>query len=51
MGQISEESINLIETKEDANNFIHKKNNKLSYITQTTLSIDDTSEIIHILKK
>ena len=51
MGQISEGSINLIETKEDANNFIHKKNNKLSYITQTTLSIDDTAEIIHILKK
>ena len=51
MGQISEGSINLIETNEDANNFIHKKNNKLSYITQTTLSIDDTSEIIHSLKK
>ena len=51
MGQISEGSIDLIETNEDANNFIHKTNNKLSYITQTTLSIDDTSEIIHILKK
>ena len=30
MGQISAGSINLIETNEDANNFIHKKNNKLS---------------------
>ena len=51
MGQIPEGSIDLIETNEDANNFIHKTNNKLSYITQTTLSIDDTSEIIHIIKK
>ena len=51
MGQIPKGSINLIEKKEDANNFVHKKNDKLSYITQTTLSIDDTSEIINILKK
>jgi len=52
MGQLPEGSIKLIETKKDAealeiNNF--KK--PLAYITQTTLSVDDTAEIIDYLKK
>ena len=50
-GQIPAEAIDLIETDEDAKNYINKKNKKLSYITQTTLSVDDTIEIIKILKK
>jgi len=50
MGQLPNGTIDLIETSKDAKNYIHKKNGKLSYITQTTLSVDDTIEIIQILK-
>ena len=50
MGQLPNGTIDLIETSKDAKNYIHKKNGKLSYITQTTLSVDDTVEIIQILK-
>jgi len=50
MGQLPEGTIDLLETSEDAKNYVHKKNGKLSYITQTTLSVDDTIEIIQILK-
>jgi len=51
MGQLPKDSVHLIETINDAtsyNNLSNKK--KLAYITQTTLSIDDTAEIIKILK-
>ena len=52
MGQLPEGSIKLIETKKDAE-AIEIKNFKkpLAYITQTTLSVDDTAEIIGYLKK
>ena len=50
MGQLPKGAINLIETNDDAKNYIHKKSKELSYITQTTLSVDDTIEIIQILK-
>ena len=50
MGQLSNGAIDLIETSKDAKNYVHKKKGKLSYITQTTLSVDDTVEIIQILK-
>ena len=52
MGQLPEGSIKLIETKKDAEE-LNKDNFKkpLAYITQTTLSVDDTSEIINYLKK
>ena len=51
MGQLPEGSIKLIETKKDAEALeteIFKK--PLAYLTQTTLSIDDTAEIINCLK-
>ena len=51
MGQLSEGKIDLIETIEDAKNYEKKNNKKLAYITQTTLSVDDTSDIINVLKK
>ena len=51
MGQLSKESVHLIETKNDATLYKNKYNKKLAYITQTTLSVDDTAEIIQILKK
>ena len=50
MGQLSNGAIDLIETNKDAKNYLNKKKEKLSYITQTTLSVDDTFEIIQILK-
>ena len=51
MGQLPRNSIELIESVEDAENYINKNNNKLAYITQTTLSVDDTKDIINALKK
>ena len=51
MGQLPLGSIKLIETKSDVENLqanIFKK--PLAYITQTTLSVDDTAEIINALK-
>jgi 4-hydroxy-3-methylbut-2-enyl diphosphate reductase len=51
MGQLPKNSIKLIETVEDAKNIKINKNEKpIAYVTQTTLSVDDTKEIIEILK-
>ena len=50
MGQLPKGSIDLIESTEDANNYINNSDKKLAYITQTTLSVDDTKEIIEALK-
>jgi 4-hydroxy-3-methylbut-2-enyl diphosphate reductase len=51
MGQIPKDAITLIETEDDARNFTPPTNAKgLAYVTQTTLSMDDTSSIIAILK-
>ena len=50
MGQLPNESIDLIENVEDAQKYSKKNGNKLAYITQTTLSVDDTKEIINVLK-
>ena len=52
MGQLPKGSIKLIETKNDTDNLNTDNFNKpLAYITQTTLSVDDTAEIIDALKK
>ncbi len=51
MGQIPEGQIDLIENIDDANNYENKSNKKLAFVTQTTLSVDDTKEIISVLKK
>ena len=51
MGQLPKNSVDLIETKDDAKRYKNlSKKSKLAYITQTTLSVDDTLEIIEILK-
>lgn len=52
MGQLPTGSIKLVETSDDVvelDNNLFKK--PVAYITQTTLSIDDTAEIISSLKK
>ena len=51
MGQLPKGSITLIETKNDVELIKKDKFKKpLAYITQTTLSVDDTAEIIEALK-
>jgi len=50
MGQLPKENIELIENIDDAKNYKKKSNKKLAYITQTTLSVNDTKEIINVLK-
>ena len=52
MGQLPKGSIKLIETVNDAAALDNKKISKpVAYITQTTLSVDDTAEIIETLKE
>ena len=51
MGQLPKDSIKLIETAKDAKNMnIDKIKKSVAYVTQTTLSVDDTKEIIEVLK-
>jgi len=50
MGQLSSEEIDLIETTDDAEKYKNSKKD-IAYVTQTTLSVDDTKNIIKILKK
>ncbi len=49
MGQLPEGTISLIESEADARAFQPKSPDKLAYITQTTLSVDDTAAIVAIL--
>ena len=48
-GQISQELI-LVQNEEEANKLQLDKKDKVAYVTQTTLSLDDTKNIIKILK-
>jgi 4-hydroxy-3-methylbut-2-enyl diphosphate reductase len=49
MGQLPKGSIDLIQNENEAKRY-NTKNKKISYVTQTTLSVDDTKDIIKILK-
>jgi 4-hydroxy-3-methylbut-2-enyl diphosphate reductase len=49
MGQIPKDKIKLIETVNDAHDI--KVVEPVAYVTQTTLSVDDTKDIIDVLKK
>ena len=51
MGQLPNGSIDLIQNEDDAKKYTTKNPNKISYVTQTTLSVDDTKDIIKILKE
>jgi len=51
MGQLPKGVISLVETLEDARAFQPRDPENLAWITQTTLSIDDTSEIVAVLKE
>ncbi len=49
MGQTSKD-IYLVENKEDVKNLPIPRNQQIAYVTQTTLSVDDTKEIIDEIK-
>lgn len=51
MGQIDDGAMTLIETAEDARTFAPANIDQLAYVTQTTLSVDDTAEIVAILRE
>ena len=50
MGQLPKGSIDLIQNEDEAKKYKLKNDKKISYVTQTTLSVDDTKDIIKILK-
>ncbi|KQY79700.1 MULTISPECIES: 4-hydroxy-3-methylbut-2-enyl diphosphate reductase [unclassified Brevundimonas] len=51
MGQLPADAISLVETTADAEAFQRPGDAPLAYATQTTLSVDDTSEILSVLKR
>jgi 4-hydroxy-3-methylbut-2-enyl diphosphate reductase len=51
MGQLPPGTVTLIETLADAAAFTPRDPTTLAYVTQTTLAVDDTAEIIALLKK
>ena len=50
MGQINDSKMYLVENIEDAKKINILNKEKVAYVTQTTLSVDDTSQIIKVLK-
>ena len=50
MGQLPEGGVLLVESTKDVENLIVRNPSKLAYVTQTTLSIDDTAEVVEALK-
>ena len=50
MGQLPKGSIDLVQNENEAKKYKPQNNKKISYVTQTTLSVDDTKDIIQILK-
>ena len=50
-GQVPEGTMTLIETAHDAERIAADDPDNLSFLTQTTLSVDDTSEIVAILTR
>jgi 4-hydroxy-3-methylbut-2-en-1-yl diphosphate reductase len=51
VGQLPAGSVKLVETLADAETFAPRDPTKLAYVTQTTLSVDDTAEIVECLKR
>ncbi len=51
MGQLPAGAITLIETTEDAAQVRVRDPSKLAYVTQTTLSVDDTEDVIAVLQR
>ncbi len=50
MGQLPPGAVTLIETVDDVATFTPKNPEKLAFVTQTTLSVDDTTDIVAALR-
>lgn len=51
MGQLPDGAVHLIETVDDARAFMPRDPESLAYVTQTTLSLDDTAAMVAVLKE
>ena len=51
MGQVAPEKIILVETRADAEAVMPATPDKLAFVTQTTLSVDETRDIVGILRR
>ena len=51
MGQLPKGSIDLIQNEDEAKKYKPQNNKKISYVTQTTLSVDDTQDLIKVLQE
>ena len=51
MGQLPKGSIDLIQNEDEAKNYDFNLYDKIAFVTQTTLSVDDTKDMIKILKE
>ena len=51
MGQLPQGSIDLIQDEDEAKDYKFDNKKDLAFVTQTTLSVDDTKDIIRILKE
>tara|TARA_B100000900_G_scaffold410784_1_gene429236 strand:+ start:90 stop:1022 length:933 start_codon:yes stop_codon:yes gene_type:complete len=51
MGQLEKDEVLLVENVNDVFSIKPRDDNRLAYITQTTLSVDDTKDIVEALKK
>ncbi len=51
LGQLPAGTITLLETLKDAERFTPKDPENLAYVTQTTLSVDDTVEMVEVLRR
>ncbi len=51
MGQLPPHAMTLVETPAEAETIVVRNAEKLAYVTQTTLSVDDTAEVIAVLRK
>ena len=51
MGQLPNGTIDLIQNESEAKTYQLKNQERVAYVTQTTLSVDDTKDIIKILKE
>lgn len=51
MGQLPQNAVSLVETVADVDAFVPPEGLGLGFVTQTTLSVDDTSEVIERMKE
>src|SRR5690606_635620 len=51
MGQLPEGAVRLVQTVEEARAFVPRSPDALAFVTQTTLSVADTAEIVAVLQE